>query len=168
MTFNVTRVSPPMTVNTARLVATLQAEAVSRIIRRTARGVDANDRAFAPYSASYIRKLVAGGEDVRVDLRLTGGLLNSVKVVRTERRGNATIIVIAPDTGTSHAVTLTGGRAARSREGARALPHNVVGAYLHRGIKPHLPPRPWLRLSPRDIAGMRTALYRASTLRGGG
>jgi len=157
--------SGAMKVDIERLIETLKVEAVARILRRTAGGTDMHDRPFKGYSAGYLKALGEGGEDSRVDLRLTGGLLNSVKVVRVERRGNTTTIVIAPDTGTSPAVTLGDGKAKRTAK--RGPPHNVVGAYIHRGT-PRMPARPWLGLSPKDRAAMRTVLYRAAVPRGGG
>jgi hypothetical protein len=163
--FSATRVTPPMRLDTEALVATLKTEAVSRILRRTARGIDADDKPFAGYSAGYTRALMAGGESVDVDLRLTGGLLNSVKVIEVKRVGSSTVITIGPDTGTSPAVSLGQGRARRT--GKRSPSHSTVGYWLHHGT-PHMRARPWLRLSPRDREGMRQAVYRASMQRGGG
>ena len=164
MSLTITRSGKPMAIDVDRLVAILKTEAIARILRRTAQGIDANDRPFAGYSAGYLQALGEAGEDSRVDLRLTGGLLNSVKVIGVRRVGNTTTIIIAPDTGTSPAVTLGDGKAKGARK--RGLPHNVVGAYLHRGT-PRMKARPWLRLSPKDRAAMRTVIYRAS-LPGGG
>lgn len=146
-------------VDVDKMVATMKTEAVSRIIRRTGNGVDANDKPFAGYSSGYLRALLEGGEDTRVDLRLTGGLLNSVRVVRVERVSrNITRIVIAPDAGTSPAVVLADGKAKRTAR--RGPPHNLLGRWLHYGT-PRMRPRPWLALSPKDKAAMRAVLKRA-------
>lgn len=146
-------------VDVERMVAILKTEAVSRILRRTAQGVDATDKPFVGYSSGYLRALMEGGEATSVDLRLTGGLLNSVRVVRVERvSAHVTRIVIAPDSGTSPAVSLADGRAQRTAR--RGPPHNALGRWLHYGT-PRMPPRPWLRLSPKDRLGIRTMLRRA-------
>jgi hypothetical protein len=69
-------------------------------------------------------------------------------------------IVIAPDSGTSPTVSLADGRAQRTPR--RGPPHNALGRWLHYGT-PRMPPRPWLRLSPKDRLGIRTMLRRALT-----
>jgi len=146
-------------VNADRMVDILKTEAVSRIIRRTGSGVGAYDKPFAGYSSGYLRALLEGGEDTRVDLRLTGGLLNSVRVIRVERISrNVTRVVIAPDAGTSPAVSLAEGRAKRTSR--RGPPHNLLGRWLHYGT-PRMRPRPWLALSKKDKAAMRAVLKRA-------
>lgn len=146
-------------VNADRMVAILKTEAVSRIIRRTDKGIDADDKPFRGYSSGYLRALLEGGEDTSIDLRLTGGLLNSVRVVRVERvSAHVTRIVIAPDNGTSPAVRLADGRAQRTAR--RGPSHNLLGRWLHYGT-PRMPARPWLRLSPKDRQAMRAVLKRA-------
>jgi hypothetical protein len=49
-----------------------------RIVQRTLKGLDENEQAFAPYSASYIKQLIAAGEPTQVDLRLTGAMLDAI------------------------------------------------------------------------------------------
>lgn len=71
------------------------------IIERTGRGLDVNGKPFAGYSPRYRRQLKRMGEDTKVDLRLSGGLLNSVKARDATLRADSVEVVIAPDTGTS-------------------------------------------------------------------
>lgn len=55
--------------------------AVSLIQRRTARGVDLDGRAFAPYSEGYARaKALSGRRSTPPDLTLTGQMLRNLKV----------------------------------------------------------------------------------------
>lgn len=59
-------------------------EAVTRITTRTARGVDAHGRPFAPYSPDYLALRQAAGRGSTVDLTLTGQLLRALRVLRVE------------------------------------------------------------------------------------
>jgi hypothetical protein len=132
------------------------------ILKRCSEGRDTSDKPFRPYSGSYMHALAAGGETTVVDLRLTGGLLNSVKLRETRKVPGGVELVFAPDTGTSPAASLAKGRAKRT--GKRSPPHNVVGFWIHHGT-PKMPARPWLGLSPRDAASLRTALEAATVVR---
>jgi hypothetical protein len=71
------------------------------ILRRTDKGIDAKGNAFALYRPGYRNTLAAMGEDGKVDLRLTGGLLNSIKARSIETTADGVRVTIAPDTGTS-------------------------------------------------------------------
>ena len=141
------------------------------IIDRVDAGLDIKDKPFAPYSPSYRAALALANEDGKVDLRLTGGLINSVKVRRIVRKSSGAVVVhIGPDSGTSPRVPLAPpwvvnnpeARAAWARNppqrrGKRGPPHNAVGAYLHKGT-PTMKPRPWLGLSPSDLRDLRKLL----------
>lgn len=141
------------------------------IIDRVDAGLDIKDKPFAPYSPNYQAALALANEDTKVDLRLTGGLINSVKVRRIVRKSTGVVVVhVGPDAGTSPRVPLappwvvrdTEARAAwmknpPRRTGKRGPPHNAVGAYLHQGT-PTMRARPWLGLSPRDVADLRRML----------
>jgi len=49
------------------------------IIRtKTQKGIDFNDRPFAPYSSSYLKKLNKEGKSVKVDLFYSGRMLGSL------------------------------------------------------------------------------------------
>ena len=125
------------------------------ILRRCGDGRDIHDKPFAKYSGSYMHALVAGNESTVVDLRLTGGMLNSVKLRDTKRSGEGLELIFGPDTGTSPAVSLADGRAKRTAK--RGPPHNVVGYWIHHGT-PTMKARPWLGLSPRDMASLKKAI----------
>jgi hypothetical protein len=141
------------------------------IIDRVDAGLDISDKPFAPYSPNYRAALALANEDQKVDLRLSGGLINSVKVRRIVRKSDGVVVVhIGPDAGTSPRVPLAPpwvvndpqARAAWAknpprRRGKRGPPHNAVGAYLHQGT-PTMKARPWLGLSPRDLADLRKLL----------
>jgi len=83
------------------IAALIKAAVPGNIIRRTGRGVDMNGRQFAAYSRRYLRQLKRMGEDLTVDLRMSGGMINSIKARGAEVTGNRVVITIAPDTGTS-------------------------------------------------------------------
>lgn len=101
------------------------------ILRRTDKGISSTGQAFASYSHSYRERLAAMSEDQKIDLRLTGGLMNSVKVREKRISANGVEVVVAPDTGTSPQVTPRNGKAHRT--GERGPPHNVLGYWIHHG-----------------------------------
>ena len=66
------------------------------IIRtKTAKGIDVNSRRFAPYSASYLKKLNREGKKTAVDLfytgRMLGALTPSAKTVRKTGKHKITL-----------------------------------------------------------------------------
>jgi hypothetical protein len=150
------------------------------ILKRCSEGRDTSDKPFRPYSGSYMHALVFVGESTVVDLRLTGGMLNSVKLRETRKVPGGVELVFGPDTGTSPGVrlpppwVLSDPKAAAAwkkkygsglpRTGKRSPPHNVVGYWIHHGT-PKMPARPWLGLSPRDAASLRKALEAATVVR---
>lgn len=71
------------------------------VVERVGRGLDIFGRPFAAYSRRYRNFLKRGGEDQKVDLRLTGGLMNSIKARDALLRADYVEVTIAPDTGTS-------------------------------------------------------------------
>jgi hypothetical protein len=89
------------TFNAANIAREIQRFAPGAIIERTMRGLDLKGQPFAGYSARYRRQLKRMGEDPKVDLRMSGGLLNSVKARDATLRADSVEVVIAPDTGTS-------------------------------------------------------------------
>jgi hypothetical protein len=71
------------------------------ILRRTDQGISSTGAALAPYTSSYRRSLTKMGEDQKVDLRLTGGLMNSIKARDIQVTPDGVRVTIAPDAGTS-------------------------------------------------------------------
>lgn len=130
MSITVRRVGPPLELGLERR-ARAAAAAIPDIIRaRVTRGLDIRDRPFAAYDAEYAR--VVGGR-VDLDAGAAGGLLSTLRVtLRTV--GDVVAVSVMPDP-----------------------PHMQVGVYLHRGTK-HMPARPWLGLSPRDVLALRARL----------
>lgn len=120
------------------------------ILDRVNRGLDINDKPFAPYSSGYRRTLGKMGEAADVDLRMTGGLLNSVRLVKTEKGRGIITLHFAPDAGASPQVKAPQkGKPRAQRTGRRSAAHNVIGYWLQKGT-PRMRPRPWLGLSPKD------------------
>lgn len=126
------------------------------ILRRTDQGLDIKGSPFAPYRPAYRDALAAMGEDGKTDLRLTGGLLSSVKARSIETTPDGVRVTIAPDTGTSPQVYAADGKAKRS--GKRGPTHNVLGYWLHHGT-PTMQARPFMGLTPeqeRDLLALLT------------
>ena len=126
------------------------------ILRRTDQGLDVKGSQFAPYRPAYRDALVAMSEDGKVDLRLTGGLLNSIKARSIDVSTDGVRVTIAPDTGTSPQVHASDGKAKRS--GKRGPPHNVLGYWLHHGT-PTMQARPFMGLTPdqeRELLALLT------------
>jgi len=87
--------------NAQGIAREIQRFAPGAIVERVGRGLDVKGQPFAGYSARYRRQLKRMGEDPKVDLRLSGGLMNSVKARDATLRADSVEVVIAPDTGTS-------------------------------------------------------------------
>ena len=51
---------------------------VDRIRTKTSKGIDFNDRPFAPYSAGYLKKLNREGKSTNVDLFYSGRMLGAL------------------------------------------------------------------------------------------
>ena len=136
---------------------------IGKIQERVRAGKDIFDHAFRGYSAGYKKTLSEMGEDPRVDLRLTGGLLNSLRLLRTTQSQDRVTLTIGVGTGTSAQVAsprrLKSGKRPKTlrarRTGRRSPAHNILGAYLHKGT-PKMPARPWLGLSPSQQRWLRT------------
>ncbi len=141
-----------------KLIRTLGVLVEGEIKSRTHKGIGIDDRPLPPYSAAYKRQLKKGGENSqRVDLTVTGGLVNSVKSTepRTLKTGGS--LLIQPGTGNSPEVRFEGGVARRT--GKRGPPHRIVGTWLHEGTG-KMRARPWLGISPEGAKRVVVALTR--------
>lgn len=87
--------------NGRAVAALIKAIVPGGIVERTGRGLDMYGRQFAAYSPRYRGQLRRMGEDQKIDLRLSGGLLNSVKARGADVTDNRVVVTVAPDTGTS-------------------------------------------------------------------
>lgn len=152
------RSGPPVRFDADKAIRLISGYVPGAILRRTAQGIDANGKPFAPYTASYRERLAAMSEDQKIDLRLTGGLMNSVKVREKRITAAGVEVVIAPDTGTSPQVSPRNGKAHRT--GDRGPPHNVLGYWLHHGT-PHMRARPFMGLSPEQQTELNRILAKA-------
>ena len=141
------RSGPPPKFDAVKAAKLISGYAPGAILRRTAQGIDATGAAFAPYSASYRNTLGKMGEDQSIDLRLTGGLMGSIKAREVRVTAAGVEVVIAPDTGTSPAVTAKDGRAKRT--GQQGPQHNVLGYWIHHGTA-DMKARPFMGLSPEQ------------------
>jgi hypothetical protein len=91
----------PPRFNAEGIAKEIQRFAPGAVVERVGRGLDIFGRPFAAYSRRYRNFLKRGGEDQKIDLRLTGGLMNSVKARGALLRADYVEVTIAPDTGTS-------------------------------------------------------------------
>lgn len=101
MGVTITRRGTPPRFDPKRIAAVIKGTAPGMILERTNKGIDANGQQFAPYSRRYQNLLRRMGEDPKIDLRLSGGLLNSVKARGATLHPDRVEVTIAPDTGTS-------------------------------------------------------------------
>ena len=60
-------------------------ETLKRIQERTGQGLDARGKPFVPYKPGYARKRSIAGLGTRVNLKVTGSLLSSLKILRASR-----------------------------------------------------------------------------------
>ena len=60
---------------------------VDRIRTKTQKGIDFNDRPFAPYSEGYLRRLNREGKKTAVDLFYTGRMLGSLTPSSVKKTG---------------------------------------------------------------------------------
>ncbi len=166
----------PPRFNAEGIAREIQRFAPGAVVERVGRGLDIFGRPFAPYSRRYRNFLKRGGEDQKIDLRLTGGLMNSVKARDALLHADYVEVTIAPDTGTSPVWVPKAGsrkRAAKAaakgrdpstsyrmqRTGKQSPPHNMVGFWLHFGT-PTMRARPWMGLDPKQEAYLREMIAR--------
>lgn len=151
-------------VDLQRLAATLGPAAVGHVLTRVDEGKDIKDRPFAKYSRPYAEWLRESGENPdHIDLRLTGGLLNSVHVRETRIGNDGLTFTVGPGTGTSERREAGGthGDGAEKRKTNRRAPSwNLVGKYLSQK-------RPWLGLSPNGMKLMVRLIERSKVFKGG-
>lgn len=101
MGMTITRRPRTPKINWQAIATAIKAYAPGQIIERTGRGIGSDNKQFAPYSKQYLDFLRRGGEATNVDLRVSGGLLNSIKARKTEITDTRVTVTIAPDAGTS-------------------------------------------------------------------
>jgi hypothetical protein len=146
MAITTKRTGTPVKFNGEKAGKLIAAYVPGAILRRTDQGISSTGAAFAPYRPSYRATLAAMGEDQKVDLRLTGGLMGSIKARDIQVTPDCVRVTIAPDAGTSPAVYAADGKAKRS--GDRGPPHNVLGYWIHHGIG--MVARPFMGLTPEQ------------------
>lgn len=152
------RTGTPVKFDAEKAARVIGAFVPGAILLRTDKGISSTGAAFASYSESYRDRLVAMSEDQKIDLRLTGGLLNSVKVRDKRISANGVEVVVAPDAGTSPQVTPRKGKAHRT--GRRGPPHNVLGYWIHHGTAT-TPARPFMGLTREQEAELNRLLAKA-------
>ena len=111
------RTGTPVKFDAEKAARVIGAFVPGAILLRTDKGISSTGQAFAQYSTRYRRQLQRMGEDQKIDLRLTGGLMNSVKVRDKRISANGVEVVVAPDAGTSPQVRAPSERRALRRAG---------------------------------------------------
>lgn len=155
MGMQVTRPPKKITLNINAALDFIAKEAIGMIQRRTRAGKDLNGNNFEAYSTGYKKALARAGESTRPDLWLTGGLMADLRETERVVTAGRSMIWIGPGTGTSEARSLVKGKAKQTNR--RGPAHNVVGKWLHGGT-PHMPPRPWLGLTPAQVETLKAKI----------
>lgn len=181
--------SGKLTVDLGRCGDLLSAIVPGMIRTRTDAGVDIDGKPLADYSPEWKETLVAMGEGTKVDLRLTGGLLNSIKRVKKAIANKMLTLTFAPGAGTSAEVApplaakraaneramqrdtamfgVARNRASMRRTGERGPQWNLLGLWIHRGHKGR-PPRKFMGLSPDQRKDVLRQLFRTGIFKLGG
>lgn len=160
---------------------TVQAFVVGAILKRVDAGKDLNGAQFAPYSTEYASRLRRGNEDDKVDLRMSSGLMNSIKGRDIIHEGDSVSVIFSPDTGTSpqKAFKVTELKQQKRDQllkserknlpgkwvntGKRGPEHNILADWLHYGTS-KLPPRPFLGLTHDEIESLKQLLAKAKII----
>lgn len=71
-----------------KMAPAIAAAVIGHVRDRTDSGLDVKDRPFKPYAESYEALLAASGQDTKVDLQLTGGMLNAFDLLDEQLRGD--------------------------------------------------------------------------------
>jgi hypothetical protein len=101
--------SAPLRIDHAKVARELPPLIVGAIQRRVQSGQDIEGKSFRAYSKSYQKTLAAMGEAGNADLRLTGGLMNSIRLLRVEKQSaTRTVLHFGPGAGTSPQVRAPG------------------------------------------------------------
>lgn len=124
----------------------LAADCIGRIQRRTHRGLDVDDKPFAPYSSAYRAALARGGEASNVDLWVTGSMVGDLVVVRKVATADRLELDIGPGAGETEKRTMADGAAKRT---GKTVPHSQLAWWHHNGAG-RLPARRWIGLSTSD------------------
>lgn len=160
--------------NGRAVAALIKALVPGGIVERTGRGIDMHGRQFAGYSNRYIDFLLRGGESPKVDLRLSGGLMNSIKARGVDITDNRVVVTVAPDTGTSpvwrpkagglarfekrlKTGKVTAGSFTMRRTSKQSPQHNILAHYLHYGTAT-IKARPFLGLTPEQTKSLFDAI----------
>lgn len=143
------RTSPafvPLKFDMEKVIKIVKGFVIGAVLKRVDRGLDINGVPFIPYSPGYLAKLRKMQEDTKVDIRVTSGLMNSIKVRDVIKDDDSAKIIIAPDAGTSRQKQPTNkkGKTAPARQ---SPPHNILGYLIQNGIGQQ-PKREFLGLSP--------------------
>jgi hypothetical protein len=127
---------------------------IGHVQERVGRGVDIDGKDFVRYSEGYALHLVEMGESTKVDMRLTGGMLNALGIIDKSKRGNVVSYVVGLKTGASRRVKAPKrGRARSARTRSFGGSWNVVG-YAHQHGRKHLPMRRWFGITRKALKEM--------------
>ncbi len=144
MTLTVKRTgTPPDLTKKARALGyKIAGEIRKLVVARVAAGLDIHDRPFAPYAPSY-------AEDNPGPVDLNRGAVAQPRAGKRPGKANALMARLVTT------VTASGDTVTIIIKPDTA--HADVGTYLHKGT-PHMPPRPWLGLSGKDLLALRRLL----------
>ena len=141
----------------AKIEKLIKAFVSGAILQQADAGIDITGSPYKGYSEKYKRALARAGEDTKVDLRLSGSMLNSIKAKR-EDAANGFSIVWQPDTGNGPRTILAKGKVIKN--GNRSISNNILAYNIHNG-EGNMPKRPFLGLTPENQAELLQILREA-------
>ena len=154
--------------NSADALSLIALEVIGRTKRRTAKGISTTGAPFADYSTNYSAALFRGGESLREDLWVTGGMVSSIVVKERHVSEKLSFIVIGPGSIRPQNYYFKGKRGqggSRVWSGAKggqlfsSLSYAQIG-YIHQFGDTLHPPRPWLGLTPKEVKHVSHKLKR--------
>ena len=155
MTLKRTTPTPPRErFDASKIAAFIASLAIGHIRTRTGEGLDVEDAPFAVYSTEYAETRAELGRNTGfVDLLMSGGMLNSVRVVDSSGGADSASVTIGVGTGTSPRVRPPSKTRRRggSRTGSRGPAHNLLARWHNEGTGRN-PKRKWFGVSAQGSA----------------
>lgn len=139
-------------IDLTRALNALGSHVVGTIRLRTDQGKDLTGAAFQQYSESYKAALRRGGELDKVDLRLSGSMMSSLKVVGRGQRRGLHYVTVGFSGEYGPAVRLKQGK--RVNVGQRDITNGALARIHHLGLG---------RQKPRRFFGLSKAERRAAS-----
>lgn len=119
-------------IDVSKAIDALGAFTVGAIKKRTNLGIDVSGKPFEQYSRRYQAALRSGGEQTKPDLRVTGSMLSSLKVIGRGNRLGVQYVRIGFDATYGPAYKLKDNKIIRT--GMRKITNGALARVHHYGI----------------------------------